>query len=205
MYDFIIQDFKLDQDKILTIFPYGSRVYGTNHEKSDYDFVVVMNRDIDDKDSLESSYHNINVTIYNELSFQDKLNQHKIGALECYFLPQDKLLKNEGKFKFILSKNILRESISEKASKSWVKSKKKFEVVQDRNVYIAKKSLFHSLRIIDFGIQIASKGKIEDYSSCNHLWEEIYTNPADTWQPYKEQYQDFYNHQMTEFRKVAPK
>ncbi len=205
-YDLLIKDFKLDESKVLIAFPYGSRVYGTDRPESDYDYIVVMDDSVHDQDSLSSSYHNFNATIYGLTSFTEKLNLHKISALECWFLPAVKLLKfTHVDIKFALDKKILRESISEKASHSWVKAKKKFEVVQDRNVYAAKKSLFHSLRIIDFGIQIASKGKIEDYSSSNYLWEEIYTNPAEQWEPYKKQYQLFYNNQMTEFRKLAPK
>lgn len=205
MYQHILTDFKLEDSDVLNVYPYGSRVYGTHGSQSDHDYIVVMKNGALDKDSLDSSYHKLNVTIYSQDSFQEKLNLHKISALECFFVPDSFMLKKLHKFSFTLNKKILRESISEKASQSWVKSKKKFEVVQDRNVYIAKKSLFHSLRIIDFGIQIASKGSIENYGSSNYLWEEIYTNPADQWQPYKDQYQEFFNNQMTEFRKLAPK
>ena len=205
-YPLLIKDFKLEESKVLIAFPYGSRVYGTASPESDYDYIIVMDDSVHDQDSLSSSYHNFNATIYGLTSFTEKLNLHKISALECWFLPALKVLKfTHVDIKFSLNKKILRESISEKASHSWVKAKKKFEVIQDRNIYVAKKSLFHSLRIIDFGIQIASKGKIEDYSSSNYLWEEIYTNPAEHWEPYKDQYQTFYNSQMTEFRKLAPK
>lgn len=205
MYDTIIKDFKLDDSRVNAVFSYGSRVYGTHSNLSDYDFIVVMDDSIHDKDSLESSYNNLNISLYGETSFNEKLNLHKISALECIFLPSNKILKNNLKSKFNLNKKILRESISEKASHSWVKSKKKFEVIQDRNVYIAKKSLFHSLRIIDFGLQIANTGKIENYASCNELWEDIITDPADSWEPYKNKYQEYFNNQMTEFRKAAPK
>lgn len=204
-YDWILQDFKLSDSDVLTVFPYGSRVYGTAKYNSDHDFIVVLKDGAQDRDSLESSYHNINVTIYSETSFQDKLNKHKISALECISVTDELLLKNKKKFNFKLDKNTLRESISEKASHSWVKSKKKFEVVQDRDVYIAKKSLFHSLRIIDFGIQIAKNQKIINFDSCNPIWAEISSNESEDWAAYKDKYQSYFNSQMTEFRKLAPK
>ena len=47
------------------------------------------------------------------------------------------------------------------------------EIKKDKNIYIAKKSLFHSFRIIDFGTQIAKNGRITDYGSTNHIWFEI--------------------------------
>lgn len=205
MYEDILKDFDLQDSQVLNCYPYGSRVYNTHYAKSDYDFIIVCKSDTIDRDSLSSSWHNYNATIYSYDSFVDKVKLHKISVLECIFIPQNQLLKFSKSIPFTLNKKVLRESISEKASHSWVKSKKKFEVVQDRDVYIAKKSLFHSLRIINFGIQIASKNKIENYRSCANLWEEIYTDPAEEWDHYKEKYQQYFNNQMTEFRKLAPK
>lgn len=205
MYDLILKDFGLEDKDVLLVFPYGSRVYGTHSEKSDHDFIIVVNDDSHDRDSLESSYHNFNATIYSKNSFREKLIEHKISALECYFLPKEKLLKSGFCYPFRVYPKMLRESISEKASHSWVKAKKKFEVVQDRNVYTAKKSLFHSLRIIDFGIQIAKEGRIVNYGSSNDIWEDVITNPSEDWEDYKKQYQELYNSRMTEFRKLAPK
>lgn len=201
----ILQDFKLKDSDIVNVYPYGSQVYGTASVKSDYDFIVVLKNGTKDGDSLESSYHNLNVSLYSEDSFQDQVNRHKIAALECIFLPVSQCPKISTQFKLKLDKKILRESISEKASHSWVKAKKKFEVEVDRNVYVAKKSLFHSLRIIEFGTQIAIDGAITNYSSANYLWDEIVNDPSDTWEPYKTKYQHLYNEWMTEFRKRAPK
>jgi hypothetical protein len=202
--DYIIRTFDLQKSNVLSIFPYGSQVYKTANEKSDYDFVVVF-KDGTVKDEFALTRDNLSIHSYNDSSFQDLLNRHKISAMECYFLPTQSILLQNKKFNFSLSIETLRSAISEKSSHSFVKSKKKFEVEKDRDIYLAKKSLFHSLRIIDFGIQIASKKKIVDYTSSNHLWEDIYTDPNENWAPYKEKYQPIHNSMMTEFRKVAPK
>lgn len=205
MYSYILQDFNLKDEDILNVYPYGSHVYGTNNKNSDYDFIVVCKDNILDRDSLDSSWRKLNATIYSHNSFMQKINLHKISALECVSLPENTLLKFSKNINFTIDKKVLRESISEKASHSWVKSKKKFEVILDKDIYIAKKSLFHSLRIINFGIQIANYGKIKEYSCCNDLWQDIYSDPNENWEPYKEKYQNYFNSQMTEFRKVAPK
>lgn len=200
----ILQAFHLSDTDIISIFPYGSRVYGTNSEKSDYDFIIISNKSVKEF-ALSSNDNKINVHLYSVSDFQEQLNNHKISAMECFFLPKDKLLKSSNLFKFKLNKNLLRSVISEKASHSWVKAKKKLEVEKDKDVYIAKKSLFHSLRIIDFGTQIAKDGKIIDYSSSNNIWDEIKDDGIDDWDFYKEKYQDIFNSRMTEFRKLAPK
>ena len=44
-----------------------------------------------------------------------------------------------------------------------------------------KKSLFHAIRIVMFGIQISKYGKIVDYSAANHIWEEINNNESTNW------------------------
>lgn len=200
----IIRKFSLNYEDLLSVFPYGSRVYGTANENSDYDFIVVS-RDGSAKNDFAVTQENLSCHFYDETSFQEQLSKHKISALECFFLPPGKLELNKKNFIFKLNLETLRSSISEKASHSWVKSKKKFEVEKDKDVYIAKKSLFHSFRIIDFGTQIASQGKIVNYSSCNDLWEDIYTDPSEQWDTYKEKYQELFNARMTEFRKFAPK
>lgn len=200
----IIKTFDLQRSNVLTIFPYGSRVYKTANEKSDYDFIVIFKNDTV-KDEFAITKNNLSIHCYNESSFQDLLDRHKISALECYFLPNELILLQDKKFNFSLHIDKLRLSISEKSSHSFVKAKKKFEVEKDRDIYLAKKSLFHSLRIIDFGTQIASKKKIVDYTSSNHLWEDIFTDPNESWDPYKEKYQPIFNSLMTGFRKLAPK
>lgn len=213
--ELILSEFKLNDFDVLSIIPYGSRVYGTATEKSDYDFVVVVKGSQDDSDQLNSLNHPLTINVYSEISFKDRINKHRISTLECLFLSSDKLLKETIKFSFKLDKSRLRESISEKASKDFNQCKKRLSDAQGwnpvtnqpyvRKVYEAKKSLFHCFRIIDFGSQIAKTEKIYDYSSCNQLWQEILNNPSEDWEDYKNKYQGMYNFQMTEFRKAAPK
>ena len=97
----------------------------------------------------------------------------------------------------------LRTTISEKASHSFVKAKKKID--KEHDYYVGWKSLFHSLRILNFGIQVASKGKIYDYSAANPIWFEIRDAQRYTWDYFKDKYQPVYNELATEFKKLAPK
>ncbi|CAF4625595.1 unnamed protein product [Rotaria sp. Silwood2] len=45
----IIKELKLNDDLITNIYNYGSWVYGTNHEKSDRDFLIIMKTDNENK------------------------------------------------------------------------------------------------------------------------------------------------------------
>lgn len=181
------------------VYAYGSRVYGTEHTKSDYDYIVVANIEEEKLDVLE------NVTIYSRAEFQRAINEHEISVLECLFLPEGMIPKHSIDFNFELSLPQLRHSVGKKASNSWVKCKKKLTVKKDFDAYTGKKSLWHSLRIISFGIQLAMCGRIEYYDSVNHLHGDVVYHPSCDWEYYKKAYKPLYNQMMTEFRKLAPK
>lgn len=97
----------------------------------------------------------------------------------------------------------LREEISKRASNSFVKCKKKL-TVETNEERIGLKSLFHSLRMIDFGIQIAETGRIYDFTASNHYLYDIF-EIGPNWDKLKEKYQPIYNQLSSKFREVAPK
>lgn len=203
-FEYIKYLFKLKDYDIISIFPYGSKVYRTDSKKSDFDYIAVFkDGTVKDEFSLEKNEYNVHT--YNYSSFIKLIEKHKISALECIFLPKDLILCDRKAYNFKLNIQTLRSSISEKASHSWVKAKKKFEVEKDKNIYIAKKSLFHSFRIIDFGKQIVENNKIINYSSMNNLWFEILNNPSEEWKDYFNLYKNKHNKNLTEFRELAPK
>ncbi len=180
-------------------FMYGSRVYGTNTEQSDYDFIVVV-KDKEIKNPLEEYG---DVTSYSIEEFNDLIKKHEISVLECLFLNDDNVLKKDVDFEFILDKQALRSSISAKSSNSWIKCKKKFIIEEDFNPYVGKKSAWHSLRILDFGKQIADNGKIINFSSANHLMSDIMG--LDSWDEIEQKYKTVYNNMSSAFKLSAPK
>jgi predicted nucleotidyltransferase len=190
---------KIQGHKILNIYPYGSKVYGTHNENSDNDYIVVCEGFAGLYDQLDD------VTFYDEKTFQEAIDRHEISVLECLFLPPNLIIQQTKDFNFELNLNQLRCSFSAKASNSFVKAKKKLTVEKDFNVYIAKKSLFHSLRILIFGIQIAKYGKIIDFSEANSLWKDIKEINADDWNFFKKIFQPIYNKLSSDFRILAPK
>ena len=185
----------------VTFIPYGSRVYGTHKEDSDYDYIgIVPNWNRKLNTGTEYNWNKTDIHIYNRQDFQEQLLNHKIHTLEAYFHP-DKQIVYE--FNFVLDLIRLRHELSEKSSHSFVKAKKK--IGKEKDYYIGWKSLFHALRILNFGIQLASEGKIEDFSAANHYWFEIRDAQQYNWEYFKEKYQPIYNSLATEFRKLAPK
>jgi len=189
------------KENITNIFSYGSRVYGTATYQSDYDFIVINTAGVNDREIRNGDY---NIHLYTVDHFQNMITNHKIFALECLFLSDTHILLNNHSFSFIYNENLLRKEISFKSSNSWVKCKKKLTVEKDCE-YIGLKSLFHSLRIIVFGIQLAKHKKIIDFTEANHFFTEIMLANTYDWTYYKDNYQSVFNALSTEFKKLAEK
>lgn len=186
--------------QVVAMYPYGSKVYGTAVEGSDEDYITVLKYMPEKHEILDREGYSF--VIHDEQSFQRGLWAHESYALECFFLDPSLRLK-DALWDFTLDKRALRESISQKASHSFVKAKKKFEVEGDFKR--GKKSLFHSLRILTFGTQVAETGKIHNYQAANDMWWEIWTNPSNKWIDYQSVYRPIYNGLCTKFREACPK
>jgi hypothetical protein len=133
---------------------------------------------------------------------------HHIWWLECYGLEADNVLRgNPSDYMqyFTLDKWTLRQVISQIASNAWAKADKKMTVEKDFDLYRGQKSLFHSLRIMMFGIQIARDGHITDYKEANYLWDEIYKMGNCGWPVYAEKYKALSNKLHSDFVALCPK
>lgn len=193
---------EINDSDILAVYPYGSRVYGTSKPISDYDFIIITKNLSQDTISLTNHVH---ATLYSHAEYIQRLDEHEISILECMSLPQEMMVK------CIIHPQLaeidsakLRVSISSKSSNSWVKAMKKIKLYDDKQSnYIGLKSLFHSLRMIRFGIQIITHGKIVDFGECNELYDQILNDPLD-WDYLSNKYKPIHNAWMSEFRTIAP-
>lgn len=188
----------------VAFYPFGSRVYGTARPESDWDYVAVKG-----KVRLgEMDLGSVNIRYYTPEQFQALLDNHHIMALECYFLrPEQVIVAPEHPWPFKLDKAKLRHSLSEKSSHSWVKAKKKFLSPYDRENELirGKKSLWHSIRIVSYGIQIATLRTIFGYNEVNHIFNDIMDDQSQDWDHYEEKWKPVRNAMLTKFREVAPK
>lgn len=200
-YHTLLDSLRKPDYQIQAMYPYGSHVYGTNIEGSDEDYITVL-KVLHNKHEILDRDDRYSFVLHDETTFQRGLWAHECYAIECFFLDKSQKLKDRP-WDFKLDKRVLRESYSQKASHSFVKAKKKIEV--ERDFKRGKKSLFHSLRILTFGIQLAETGAIQDFQAANQHWWEIYTNPSETWEDYLKIYRPVYNGLCTKFREVCPK
>lgn len=193
----------INDPNLLNVYMYGSRVYGTSTPKSDHDYICIV------KDT-NIVIPDINIRYLTLEQFQTCIDNHDIPILECLFLNKEFILKETILFHFDLNLNKLRIAVSTIANGAWVKGKKKLVVLADYNKDIALKSIFHSLRIRDYGIQIAQYGKICNYSTMNYILRELRELGtkycyAKLWDEIESKYKDLYNNLSSEFVNLCPK
>lgn len=171
----ICQRLKIDYSQILNIYPYGSQVYGTATEDSDEDFVIVYKSSLLPSgafkdNAISSEDKKIQGTCYSRSGFIDAINNYQICALECLYLPADKIVQQKMVFKmYKFDKIDFAKKIIETASSSWYHGTLSY---RDGNIEYAKKNVFHAIRILLFARQIKKHNKIVDYTAANE-WKKI--------------------------------
>jgi hypothetical protein len=86
-------------------------------------------------------------------------------------------------------------------SNSWVKSKKK---ILQSEYYIGIKSIWHSMRMVMFGSQIARYGKILNWDCANELCEELNSKNWN-WEELDYRFRKYNNELLSGFRIFASK
>lgn len=173
--DEILKALKI-KDDVLAIYPYGSRVYGTATEESDYDFIVVLKRGVLEsgafrQNAISDDSGNIQGVLYSRGGFIDAINNYEIGALECLSLPTDQVILRKWPFKVTgwHQKTMVKKVIAKASASRHVADLQAKSGYKDR----AKKGMFHALRILHFGLQLKEHQKIIDFSACNPLYHEF--------------------------------
>lgn len=179
--------------------PFGSQVYGTRRPDSDSDYFVVFPAN-NGVSFSELVFDGCDFQTYNLVDLQAHLDAHQINALEAYFVPESPL---RSYCTFTLSLPTLRHSLAQKASHSFVKAKKKITV--EGESLTGWKSLFHSLRILTFGIELAQTSALTNFSAANAYWDELWAAQETDWATLQARWQPVYNGLSSEFRQVAPK
>lgn len=186
--DEIISKIGIHPLRVKNIYVFGSRVYGTYSDTSDWDIVVVGSSMNEHTEFKPSETDGLNVHLVTPDFFIKNLNRHEMHYLECIYSPEE--FKNEkidylNSFKLNIDK--LKNMSYGESFKAW-KTAKSF--MEDGDYYRGKKSLFHGIRILDFAIQISTHNKIVDFASSNDFWDEIKDLNFNNYYTYKEVFFD---------------
>jgi len=196
--DTIIKASGIHKSRVFNVYIFGSRVYETANDKSDWDIIMVANNSVE---AIEIKGDLFNIHVYTQKKFQEDLDWHRINNLECIYAPDWAILKEDIKFTFNFDVKKLRHATSHISSNSWVKAMKKLEF---NEYHIGVKSLFHSLRIPMFATQIVNSGRIIDFTCANFIWDMIKSKDWN-WKELDLEFRERRNSILTEFRKVTTK
>lgn len=192
-----------ESSPVIAIYKYGSRIYGTLHKDSDYDYNIVM-----DNPPIPDWVHNmININYYSPRQFQEAIENHEIWAIECISTGPILAPGPQYDWHLVLDLSKLRVSISKGSDNAFHKGKQKLVKPfdhQDGELMRGKKSLFHAFRILKYGIQIVRNNKVVDFGEANDIFNEIMKINSDKWSDY-EYLKKRYNTLASEFRQLAPK
>jgi predicted nucleotidyltransferase len=95
--DEIVKISGIHPSRVFNVYIFGSRVYGTSNDKSDWDIIMVANNSVS---SIEKKGELFNIHIYTPDKFQEDLDWHRINNLECIYAPDWAILKEDRKFTF---------------------------------------------------------------------------------------------------------
>jgi len=211
---------KMKDESVFTV-ERGSVVYGTALPGSDTDMLIIVPDTYEEflsqfedgifqfeerNASLVKDEDRQYMTIGN---FKKMLDDCTVLAVETFCTPEDHILhydsdKCDFYFPVAFDRWKVRQQFSKTASNSWAKAHKKMTVEKDLDRRCGMKSLFHSLRILNFAIQVCENGYIYDYTQANHYWWDIYAEDS-TWEEYKEKYKPIYNELRSKLAVLAPK
>ena len=99
----INEELNIDYSKILNIYPYGSQIYLNADEYSDSDHIIVFKSSLLPSgafkdNAISSRFKDIQGVCYSRSGFIDAINNYDITALECIFLPEDKIIQKKMNF-----------------------------------------------------------------------------------------------------------
>ena len=185
----VIQEIGVHPLKIRNITIYGSRIYGTARPESDWDIICVTAALLEHEEKrVKIGNDLLNIHLITPDKFQAGLTNHDMMNLECYFSPESARLQEKMELKFVLNKKKLAKNIIAQSFNSWQGGKHKLE---GGDIYRGLKSIFHSLRMLMFAIQIADHGKIISFSEANYLHTAINESDEMDFDFFREEYLPF--------------
>jgi hypothetical protein len=174
----ILEQLGITED-ILNIYPYGSHVYGNATENSDSDYVIVTKSGMlksggFKQNAISNKDRSIQGVLYSRSGFIDAINNYEITALECLSLPDEKIIKKTWDFKIQKWEDkAFIKSIIIKMSASWFSAD---NYARDEYYDLARKGVYHAIRILMFAQQLKDNHKVTDFSVANEFKKSLNTS-----------------------------
>jgi len=199
---------------LMGLYVTGSWQYSCTREGSDIDLTAIVK----EYPSCGSQFisDDLNVNFYKVSSVDRMLQEGYIPLLEAYYAEDKHIIIKYPKFNVVRpidslmdDISLLRVSCSTLTSNSWVKGHKKL-TTSDYDLNMALKSIFHSIRIQDFVIQLLDSSTTPDFSSCNYILYDLFfmsesLHREELWLAIKSKYHSVYKQKKSTIKSFIPK
>eukprot|EP01080_Neovahlkampfia_damariscottae_P010842 gene10842-3462_t len=200
----------LKETKLLNVYLFGSRLFGTATEKSDFDFLVVCD-DYDGNFILNSKENEtpVDLNIISSKKFKEKILNYSYHELITIWFPKEYVYLEKYPAIDLIENQIeisqLRTTLSLQAKQVWERAKEKFK--ESKDFQKGRKGIIHSLRIFEFGSQIAVNGYISNFCVLEDEFNLMFGKYKDEedWDKINSIFRKMYLHKHEEFKKNAPK
>src|SRR5436853_1935326 len=156
----ILRDNEYNDNDILNVYIAGSRLYGNITNQSDYDYVVIVNNYTYPNNYNHNIRHgDVDLTVISVEDMNKSLKEHNLQRLINIFTPPEYILYHNMILRFQLDLSRLRSAVSEISNKCLHHAKVSWKT---GDYYKAKKHFIHSIRYVEFGIQIVKFNTICD-------------------------------------------
>jgi len=189
----------LHPSKLRNIYVFGSRVYKTYTLNSDIDLVVIA-CSMDVNKEIHEGIYNVHITTPD--AFKEQLDSHDVHCLECIYAPREAQIMTRIDYlkDFRLDEGQLKKMLVSQSAWAWTKAQRRME---KGNIIGGAKSLFHSLRILKFGLQIINNNRITNFQGANHFWEEIRNFDGLEWQEYQDKWTNIKKSLMKQLKRAS--
>lgn len=157
------------------LYMHGSTIF-LNHRPNDLDLIAIMDeakRPIDNS-TKESQFilGRCEVSVYTREFFLDRLEVMDMTMLTCLSTPARFIIKgleDDRVRNFQLKLDVLEEQTASYADYTWLKCHRLLD--RTKVLYKACKNTYFSFRLLDFGCQLAEKGRIIDLAAANGIFD----------------------------------
>lgn len=189
--------------EVIGCYQTGSRVYQCFTEDSDHDFVVVLGTKINVDEIVDDEKTKISLHFIDEVSFSKKIQEYDAVYLQILFLQKNFVLRENQQMMKIkkqwkLYSSSLESSICNVVDFTLTKSQRYYETSK----YVSLKNIIHSIRYLQFGIQIAQYRRIIDYTSANKYFNEIFKLDYKKWEEYYSHYEKVLEGLKNDLKKI---
>lgn len=173
-------------DQVVYCVIFGSITYGTSHNDSDIDLIIVLADNYPHIPTDTISIHeehigHMDITYYSVKSFQQDLINNEVKAVESIFIPEQFIIIGDQKHfqnHFIVNPHAIRHTFGKVCRNAWNKGVKKLTRETEHHEHNrGKKSLYHSIRLFHFALQLYETKKIifttSEMKEINKFYFEI--------------------------------